>query len=244
MQFRRILGRIKRDATLFMQGLVWTAQDFRGLEVRRCTVCNYTGRFRPFGRPYRIDALCPRCDSLERHRLLAQYAQKDRLFSGRKVLHFAPEPCLAEFIRSQGPDTYLASHFGDPSTLNLNLESIDLEDSCLDIVVASHVLEHVDDRRALPELRRILKPEGLLVLMVPIAEGWSTTYENPSVHEKRQRRLHFGQTDHVRYYGSDFRGRVVDAGFELSEYTAVEPEVSLNGLLRGEKLFLARPVPL
>jgi len=48
--------------------------------------------------------------------------------------------------------------------------------------------------------------------MVPIEEGWEVTYENPKVVSPRQRLLHFGQEDHVRFYGRDIRNRLTAAG--------------------------------
>jgi hypothetical protein len=73
--------------------------------------------------------------------------------------------------------------------------------------------------------------------MVPIVEGWDKTYEDSTIVEAKDRRLHFGQWDHVRYYGRDIRDRVRRAGFELTEFTAIEPEIQTLGLCRGEKIF-------
>ena len=100
------------------------------------------------------------------------------------------------------------------------------------------MLEHVDDRKAVPELFRILRPGGLLIAMFPMVEGWDTTYENPAVTLPEERLLHFGQHDHVRFFGRDARSRLATPGFVVSEYTAVEPYVRKYGLMRGEKIFL------
>ena len=54
-----------------------------------------------------------------------------------------------------------------------------------DTIVCSHVLEHVNDRAALAELHRILKQDGLLVVMVTIVESSPTTYEDETVVEPR-----------------------------------------------------------
>ena len=46
-------------------------------------------------------------------------------------------------------------------------------------------------------------------------------------------------------FGADLRRRVKDAGFLLSEFTAVEPYVARHGLCRGEEVFIAtRPKSL
>jgi hypothetical protein len=75
--------------------------------------------------------------------------------------------------------------------------------------------------------------------MVPIIEGWSQTYEDPTITSPLDRDRCFGQWDHVRYYGADLRERIRDAGFALDEFTAIEPLVADFGLSRGEKVFIA-----
>ena len=125
--------------------------------------------------------------------------------------------------------------------VTLNIEDTGLPDCSVDCVLCSHVLEHVDDRIALAELRRILSAHGTLILMVPLVEGWSETFEDPSIVIPEDRSKFFGQEDHVRRYGADFRSRVLSCGFSLSEFTATEPEVSDHGLRPGDKIFVARP---
>jgi SAM-dependent methyltransferase len=161
-------------------------------------------------------------------------------FEGRDVLHFAAESAVGGLVRAAGPKSYTTSSYPHASAdLCLNIEAIDLPDESYDVVIASHVLEHVDDGRALREIARILRPGGQLIAMVPIVEGWSQSYEDRSILSDADRDLHFGQYDHVRYYGSDFRDRLRQAGFALTEFTA-EPKDSVEyRLLRGEKIFLA-----
>jgi SAM-dependent methyltransferase len=105
------------------------------------------------------------------------------------------------------------------------------------------VLEHVDDARALEQLRRVLSPNGILLLLTPVVDAWSQTYENPSVGGEPDRWLHFGQGDHVRYYGRDIVQRIANAGFDVARYVAAEPEVSRYGLVRGETIYVATVPP-
>ena len=121
----------------------------------------------------------------------------------------------------------------------INIESIDFADGSFDGVVCSHVLEHVDDRSALAELHRVLKPGGLALIMLPVIEGWARTWEPESVRTPEQRKRHFGQADHLRFYGADVRERIRAAGFSLEEFTAEGEDVLTYGLQRGEKLFIA-----
>src|SRR2546423_7083686 len=75
-----------------------------------CPIC--AGRFRKFrshgGRP---NAGCPRCGSLERHRLLWLYLTRetDVLSARLDVLHFAPEPGLANKLATLPNLAYLSA---------------------------------------------------------------------------------------------------------------------------------------
>ena len=84
----------------------------------------------------------------------------------------------------------------------------------------SHVLEHVpDDKKALCELYRILKPQGLGILMVPIILDLAEIDEEPTVIDETERWRRFGQNDHVRLYSKNgFIKRVKDAGFLIHQY--------------------------
>ena len=63
-----------------------------------------------------------------------------------------------------GSDYDLRAHEGN---LQLDLQSIDLPDSSVDVVMCAHVLEHVPDTdKALGELRRVIRPGGIALLSV------------------------------------------------------------------------------
>jgi SAM-dependent methyltransferase len=219
-----------------------TGQFRRSRALKRvCSICRYEGYFRPFGSPPRKDARCPNCGALERHRLLKLWLdQHGEEIVGREVLHFAPEEAMSALFRGLACKYTSADIEEGRADTVLNIEAIELGDQTHGCIVCSHILEHVDDRKALREMRRVLRPGGIAIIMLPLVEGWSRTYENPSITTPQQRRHHFGQEDHVRYYGADVRDRIRDAGFELEEFTAEEPEVSTYALLRGEKIFTAR----
>jgi ubiquinone/menaquinone biosynthesis C-methylase UbiE len=160
---------------------------------------------------------------------------------GRNVLHFAPEAVLRRKIAPLA-GTYRAADI-DPrfADIVLNIENIDLPDESVDVIVCSHILEHVDHARALAELRRVLTRDGVLLMLFPIVEGWDETYRNGAMTSPAERDLHFGQYDHIQYFGRGVRRDIAAAGFDLAEFTAVEPDVSAHALTRGEKLFIARP---
>jgi SAM-dependent methyltransferase len=214
-----------------------------GAEPRNCNICGYKGRFHAYGDPPRYDASCPRCGSLERQRQIALWLEANPSdWRGRAVLHFAPDAMLRAMIEPQ-TSRYIGADIAEaPGCVQLDIQDINLPDDSADLIICSHVLEHVDDARALRELRRVLQPGGVALLMVPQVYSWQTTYEDQNVNTARERRLHFGQDDHVRFYGADFIERVARAGFDVAMSVAREPEVLTYGLSRGETIYIAKPI--
>lgn len=215
----------------------------RPFAERECPICGYCGFFQNFGRPPRIDARCPSCKSLERHRLFWLWYAKNNPILHPPILHFAPEKVLEAQFRKRHESqngSYLTADLFSTSDLKINIEDMNLPDGSFSTVICNHVLEHVDDKKAFAELNRILSNDGILIVSVPIVEGWDKTYENSSVTTPVERDLHFGQMDHVRYYGNDFRDRLTEAGFRYSEITAEGSDVIKHALLRGEKFFVCR----
>ena len=124
----------------------------------------------------------------------------------------------------------------------LDITAIELESDSVDMVICSHVLEHVpEDRAAMAELRRILKPGGLAVIMVPLDSTRAQTFEDPSITSPEDREVAFGQWDHVRIYGRDFLDRMRSAGFTVlvEEYARTLGGEARRryGLLEGDIIY-------
>ena len=207
---------------------------------RRCNLCRFSGNFLAFGFPPRFDALCPHCGSIERHRLFGVWLDQNKEeVAGKDVLHFAPESIVTTMVKPLAR-TYrtadLDPRYGD---IVLNIEDIALPDQSVDLIICNHVLEHVNPELALSQLRRILRQGGKLLLMFPIVEGLDETYRNPEITTPRDRDLHFGQDDHLQLFGRDIRITIVKSGLHLTEFTAVEPNVSRYSLIPGDKVFIA-----
>jgi SAM-dependent methyltransferase len=169
-------------------------------EKFNCPVCNYTGGFVTVSPPTgaRANAQCPRCCSLERHRL--QYLVFDDLkksvdFSTKSCLHIAPENFFREHFSRVFSKYHTADLCAKNVDFNFDLCDIPLEGSSYDFVYASHVLEHIaDDTKALKEIKRILKPGGIAVLPVPIVSNQTIEYSEPNPNEEM----------HVRAPGPDY----------------------------------------
>ena len=187
-------------------------------DLVECPCCGSTfSRFLPHRG--RSQAKCPGCGALERHRVLWLFLERETDLFQRPgaFLHIAPEyaflrrlPQMSGLRYVTGDlDSGLASHKFDVMDLPFESESFDY-------LMCNHVLEHVeDDRRALAEIHRVLKPGGWAILMSPVDNRRARTVEDPAVVTPQDRHRVFGQSDHVRLYGRDYPARLTEAGFTV-----------------------------
>lgn len=190
-----------------------------------CPVCG--GKFRkflPYGytkRTGRENALCPKCLSLERHRLMWLYLNEKTDFFSKdlKVLHIAPEQCFFKRFKAQKNLDYTTGDLESPiADVHFDVQEIPFAEASYDVVICNHVLEHVDDdAKAMGEIYRILKPGGFAILQVPMDTTSETTLEDSSITDPKERERLFLQKDHVRLYGLDYTQRLKKAGFNVIE---------------------------
>jgi SAM-dependent methyltransferase len=180
------------------------------------------------------DRQCWVCGSLERHRLVALWLEREPqlLRAGMSTLHVAPEPAIARRLRRVRGVQYVSGDL----TAEFGPERIDVTDlryasESFDAVICNHVLEHVpDDRRAIGELRRVLKPGGWALLLVPDVQG-PITEETPGIVDPEEMLRLYGQADHVRRYGWDYVDRLAEGGFQV-EVIKLEASLSSDEIAR------------
>jgi SAM-dependent methyltransferase len=198
-----------------------------------CPICNLKfKKFGPFGVEKRLNARCVNCGSLERHRLIYLYLKNQtNVFDPNvkiKMLHFAPEGCLYDVLSQKenidyivgdiDPDFYNNKLKGSIKVQKLDITDIDFEDNYFDVILCSHILEHIpDDKRAMSELYRVMKKDGWGIIQIPIDYKRATTYEDFTITTPRGREKAFGRFDHVRWYGRDFKDKLTNAGFDIKE---------------------------
>lgn len=211
-----------------------------------CPLCETSlKKFLALHRPYH--RWCPVCRSLQRPRLGWLFLNSPAIEiqqQPRRMLHIAPEPALAARLARLPNLDYLSADLYDPKAMTrMDITDIQFPDQSFDIIYCSHVLEHVaDDRKALSEFWRVLKPGGNAILMVPILGEF--TFEDPAITDPVARERAYGQHDHVRSYGRDFAQRVAEAGFEVTLHRASslagQGEVERMGLPPDETIFLGQ----
>ncbi len=215
-----------------------------------CPLCARSAvAFLPSGTPPRPHALCPFCGSLERTRMMGlALRQRGLPKAGQHVLHVAPDRSLREQLRATPGITYVAGDKKEPGytyppgTIDLDVTALPFPSDRFDLLICSHVLEHVpDDRTAMRELYRVLRPGGLAILLVPMSDRPDTD-EDPAVTDPAERQRRFGQRDHVRLYGRDYPDRLREAGFlvevERPATTLPATDVFRYGLKADEDLVL------
>ena|SRR2546423_2577835 len=214
-----------------------------------CICCG--GKFRSFasfGVPRRPNAWCPKCESLERHRILWKFLEtKTDLYTARlKLLHVAPETIFFKSIgKRDNIDYYPADKFPSvypQGTHFIDLLDINFEDNTFDAVICNHVFQYIEeDRKAMAELYRVMKPGAWSIMQVPINKDLPCTYEDPSITDPKEREREFGLAEHVRFYGTDYADRLREAGFFVSvcdfceEFT--EAEINRYGFWKGDAIY-------
>lgn len=188
-----------------------------------CPVCTMSRRgFNPHGLIPRPNARCPNCGALERHRFLWLFLQRRTdLFGGtrKKVLHFAPERFFAERLAKLPHLDYTTADLYNPAMVKADITALPFPDASFDVLICSHVLEHIpDDRKAMRECRRVLRHDGYAVILVPITAP--ATVEDLTITDPKERERLYGQHDHVRRYGPDFADRLKEAGWSVAEHAA------------------------
>lgn len=235
----------------YVESLIENVADATAQEnYCECPICKAKfPAFLPFSVPPLLphpNSRCPNCGSLKRHRKLYLLMQKlDWHREGMRILHFAPERTLFYFFNTFQDIDYW------PVDLNpkmygvrkaVDITDITFDDDSFDLIMCTHVLEHIpDDRKAMSELYRVLKPKtGIAFLNVPIFNN-PTTLENPEYNTPELRRKYYGQADHVRAYGFDYPDRLRAAGFNVRLFEDIDDkDLKRYGINKNEQIFWCR----
>jgi len=200
--------------------------------IRHCPICGWKGKqFKPGGgaNKRRFDCICPKCDSMERHRLAYMVAEKCINLNYSNVIHVAPEKAISTYLQAKSYNYLSIDINPDKAMMKMDVTNLDIEDNSTSLIWASNILEHIhNDNDAISEFYRVLSPKGIAFIQVPI---WRTnTLEDFTKSTIEERIKLFYQRDHVRLYGLDIIDKFEQAGFSSVIYRAQDfgPEILLQ----------------
>ena len=179
--------------------------------AKRCAICRWQGTAFE-GVDHSESATCPQCGAIGRDRWLFHCLTSNVSGIGKQTRLMETSPRLGNTYKDamSAKVDYLASDYDQrahKADIAIDLQKIDLPDASLDVVMTSHVLEHVPDTSAaLNELMRVLKPGGSVILLVPVLQGVTAPPEEPE--------FHGDDTPVFWRFGLDLTGTLREHGFE------------------------------
>lgn len=128
----------------------------------------------------------------------------------------------------------------------VDVTNICYPDHVFDYVIINHVLEHIpDEKKAMKEIKRVLKVNGKCIFSMPICED-EDTYESEDAFTEEERLREYGQKDHVRLYGRDVKERIGQYGYHITEYKAsellTEKEICDMRVIKEDRVFIAKSI--
>jgi hypothetical protein len=211
-----------------------------------CNCCNRSfSRFLDYGDyKKRKNAICPNCLSLERTRMLWHFLKDSKYLHKKSILHFAPFRVIEKKIKQIASVKYISGDI-DPmlAMKKIDITNIEYKENSFDVILCSHVLSVVkDDKKAIKELYRILKPKGTLILQTYIYKKYEKTFENFNVKNDEDRYKTYGKHYLQRCYGKDFNERFIDEGFTVDIYdpnkTLKKDEIKKHGIQNSGLIYL------
>jgi SAM-dependent methyltransferase len=192
------------------------------------------------------EAICPFCRSFERERHVYLYLKilTGGFAEGIRILHIAPERNLERVLSRQKHIDYVTGDLNPKrAQVRVDLTAMEFASESFDVVICNHVLEHIpEDRGAMAEILRVLRPGGWAMVQVPIGPQ-SATQEDSLVESAEERLRLYGQHDHVRLYGGDYTERLESIGFRVTtgsiRGTLGDSCAKRFGLLEDELIYIA-----
>lgn len=252
---------------LFVVCMEQLIEKYEQLPVRKCACCGNEVIFKPLSKYYedkekeygfvrqscletlnKDEYTCPNCLASDRDRLMVSFLKKlelEEAVGRERMLQIAPSKAIESWIYGNCPGLLYDSTdlYMENVSFQADIQDMhQIKEESYDYFICSHVLEHVeDDQKAMRELYRILKEDGMGLFLVPLDLNVKSTDEEFGLSEAENWRR-FGQGDHCRRYAkNDLLERLKEAGFYVhqmgKEYFG-EAVFAQNGLTDTSVLYV------
>lgn len=208
-----------------------------------CPICSHSFKSWLNNQKY---GSCPYCQSATRQRMTSLYLE-ERYNPHQlpvKLLYFAPNWGLEKYFRQQKQvyNCNTSDLYAPNVDFKSDITNLLFDERSFDLIVCSHVLEHVpDDTKAIAELFRVLRVGGIALIQVPYNCSAEYTDEDLSIVAPKERERRFSQFDHVRRYGRDIVERLQKPGFKVEAVDLTQsytPEENRRLGLRNNTIFV------
>ena len=215
--------------------------------VRGCNICGWYGK--EFGSFYNEimsqdeEVICPNCRSEPRQRALFKYLQEEFLSNYIYIIRERNFLCLEVSPDPSNPVekalkgiSYTSIDLDESRAMfQMDLTDLTFKNGTFDMVVCSHVLEHIeDDVAAIKQIHRVLRDGGTALIQVPI--GYYDDPDGKSTVEFGERRFY----GHFRTYGYDFSDKLMRAGFRVDVVRFANDDASSRLAMGNEAIFKCR----
>ena len=161
--------------------------------------------------------ICPYCCSDVRHRLemaifqfINEYKTKN-ILSGN-ILHFAAEKQIRKVLQKTSKNYFSVDIKTGTDIMSMPQYNNDV----FDVVIANDVLEHIAVlSKGIDEVYRVLKNGGYFICTVPQRDNLEITEEDPNANTPELREKLYGQSDHLRIFGNDFKDILEKHNFKV-----------------------------
>lgn len=239
--------------------------DFRIPPVFTCNVCGHKSR-KPYDSPVHVSPLfqtetiigggfraaqkCPTCSANDRLRFVVEVLKRetDIFTKPCSVLEMAPVKGFRLLLKKKNRKaSYLSGDIVPGRAMRvLDITKLDLENESFDYIICCHVMEHIlDEGKAISELKRVLKPGGVILLSMPVCISKEHTFEDSNVTSAEERLRVFGQEDHVRLYALDTAAHLRNFGLNVREIIADDSwkeEIKKYKLISGDRCYLCKKI--
>ncbi|MDR2457469.1 MAG: class I SAM-dependent methyltransferase, partial [Clostridiales Family XIII bacterium] len=166
-----------------------------------CPICNREIK------KFRFVSVCPYCLATDKQRVFIHYLKNhmELLKKNGKNILITPWEQDKKFFTDMQISYLISEYPENGKDLSLDLTNISLEDKSVDLIWASHILEHIpNDKKAINELARVIHPKGKVFIAIPETDNLEITYEDKSIVNPKDRQKAYGSEEHCRLYGQDF----------------------------------------